>query len=439
MNYCQHLKKMRAYVPMTKNAFILNFFKLYNILWKLGLPFLKKNRRMKSGFQERIGYLHHAQADIWFQAASAGEAYLAVSILKNLSPKTNLKILVTTTTSQGMTILKTRLTPESIHKSIDLRLDWFPFDIPDIIEKTIKAINPKVMVLLETEIWPALLYYLKQNKTRIFIINARLSQNSHARYLKTKFLWKHLSPDTILATSRLDVQRYEQVFEGARVSFMPNIKFESVDMDTTDNSTLEKIKKILPENLPLTILASIRKKEEKEIIQIVNYILKNFPDQVVAIFPRHMHRIDAWEKALTAHKLKFQMRSKINLPLKTAGIILWDTFGELKTAYGLASVVFVGGSLKPLGGQNFIEPAIQGAVTVTGPCYDDFAWVTDAVFKKEIVIKKNHWDAVARTITQYLENPANRPVRRRLALEYLRSNQGGTRQACHEILKGFDL
>ncbi len=425
---------------MIKNAFILNFFKLYNMLWRLSLPFLKKNKRMRPGFENRIDSFHHTKADIWIQAASAGEAYLAANILKRLSPKTYLKILVTTTTSQGLDILRTRLTEKMIHKSIDLKIEWFPFDMPDTIKKTIKMINPRVMVLLETEIWPALLYFLKLNKTQIFIINARLSKNSYTHYLKTKFLWKHLSPDTILATSDQDAQRYEQVFEGAMVNTMPNIKFEAIDTaDEDDVNTLKQIKKILPQTVPLTILASVRKQEEKEMVHILKNILKMVPNQIVAIFPRHMHRVRAWEKRLTSQNLNFHLRSKINSCVKNPCIILWDTFGELKTAYGLASVVFVGGSLKPLGGQNFIEPAIQGAVVVTGPYYDDFAWATNDIFKKGIVIKKNHWKAVARTITQALEKPGSRSDRKGLALEYLQSNQGGTQQACHEILKAFDV
>ena len=424
---------------MIKNAFILNFFRLYNMLWKPALPFLKKNRRLRSGFQKRIDSSFHTKADIWIQAASAGEAYLAANILKTLSPKTNLKILITTTTSQGLYILQTRLTKKAISQLIDLKIELFPFDMPDIMKIAVKTINPSVMVLLETEIWPGLLYYLKLNKTRILIINARLSKNSYTHYLKTKFLWKHLSPDTILATSEKDAQRYKKLFKGAMVEIMPNIKFESIDTDAVDVNTLKQIKKILPQTLPLTILASIRKQEEKDMIHLLKIILKMVPNQVVAIFPRHIHRIKAWEKRLTSHNLNFHLRSKIKPCLKAPGIILWDTFGELKTAYSLAEVVFVGGSLKPLGGQNFIEPAIQGAVIVTGPYYADFAWVKDEIFKKRIVIQKNNWKTIAQTIIETLEKPGKRSLRKEMALEYLQSNQGGTLQACHEILKVFDL
>jgi len=420
---------------MTKNAFILNFFKLYNMLWKMSLPFLKKNNRLTSEFQKRITSFHHTKADIWIQAASAGEAYLAVTLLKTLQPETKTKILVTATTSQGIDILKTRLTETHLSKLIHLKIEWFPFDMPTTIKEAVKIINPHIMVLLETEIWPALLYYLKKNQTKVFIINARLSQKSFTRYLKTKFLWKHLAPDFILATSQQDAQRYQQIFEKTTITTMPNIKFESIETDIPDSNTLEHLTRILPQTLPLTLLASVRKQEEKETLLILKKILTAFPEQVVAIFPRHMHRINAWKKYLTTQKLTVYLRSEITSPLTQPGIILWDVFGELKTAYGFASVVFVGGSLKPVGGQNFIEPAIEGAVTVTGSYYDDFAWVTDDIFKKGIIIKKQNWETVAQTILKSLKNPVNRSSHKQLAREYIASHQGGAAQACNEILK----
>lgn len=422
---------------MTKNTFILNFFKFYNIVWKLSLPFLKTAKRLKHGFEKRRSALHHSKADIWIQAASAGEAYLAVNIIQTLDPKTNIKILVTSTTSQGINILETRLAKKTFNHFIELKIEWFPFDMPDTIEKAVKTINPAIMVLLETEIWPALLYYLKKNKNKIFIINARLSRKSFNHYMKTRFLWKHLSPDIILAISNLDAKRYQCLFDNTIIKTMPNIKFESMGADKPDSQALEQIKTNLPHALPLTILASVRKQEEKETILLIKEILKMFPRQIVAIFPRHMHRVSPWKKLLNSHNLNFHLRSKIFIPLTNPGIILWDTFGELKTAYSLASIVFVGGSLKPLGGQNFIEPAMKGVVTVTGPYYDDFAWAGYDIFNKKIVIKKNSWRAVAKTIQKTLENPANKTDQILVTQNYIKSNQGGTLQACNEILKSL--
>ncbi len=434
---------------MTKSAFIPVFLKFYNMLWTLALPFLERNQRLKPGFSKRISCSHLEHADIWIQAASAGEAYLAVSIIQNLSFKTKTSVLVTTTTVQGIEILETGLTREKTPPCIDLRIDWFFFDQPDIMKEAVKTICPQVMVLLETEIWPALIHHLKRKKTKILILNARLSKKSHGHYLATKFLWKHLSPDIVLAVSDPDARRYEQIFETALVKTMPNIKFESMnivsrdmdslDGDLQDKDTAERIKRLLPPALPLTILASVRQEEEKEVLNIITHILNEFPNQLVAIFPRHVHRIRFWEKRLTQSRLKFQLRSKIGDSPAGPGIILWNRFGELKTACGLASIVFVGGSLKPLGGQNFIEPAVQGAVTITGPYYDDFAWAGETIFTRQIVLKKNNWQSVSQTILKTLELPGNKSERKARVHAYLQSNRGGTQQACDEILKAFDV
>lgn len=429
--------KHETIYSMIKKIFILNFFKFYNMLWNLCLPFLQKNHRLNSSFQKQKTSFYYSKADIWIQAASAGEAYLAVNIVKTLNPKKKTKVLITSTTSQGIDILKTKLTGQKRSKFIDITIKWFPFDKPDFIKKTVKRIDPCIMVLLETELWPALLFFLNQNKTKTLIINARLSKKSFIFYLKTKFLWKHLAPDKILATSKQDAKRFQQLFEKATVKIMPNIKFESMRTIAHDTGSLKQIQQILPQALPLTIFASVRKQEEKAVVHILDYILQKFPNQIVAVFPRHMHRIKSWKKHLASHK-NFYLKSQIDSALTDPGIILWDVFGELSTAYCFAEVVFVGGSLKPFGGQNFIEPAIQGAVTVTGPCYDDFAWVGDELFQKKIVIRKNNWQSIARTIIYTLNNPAERADRKNLAARYLQSNQGGTKQACNEILKTFD-
>lgn len=409
------------------------------MLWRLCLPFLKKNKRLRPGFKQRVDTTHLSKADIWIQAASAGEAYLAVNIIKTFKFKTSTPILVTAITSQGIDILKKNLSKPDIDPNTDLSIQWFPFDMPVTMQKAIKKIDPKVMVLLETELWPALLYYLKTHRIKTIIVNARLSQNSFKNYMRTKFLWRHLAPDQILATSKQDRDRYAQLFETAVVQTMSNIKFEAFDNNDLDIAVKQKIKSILPDTLPLTILASVRKEEEEIIFKLSQTLLNTFPDQVVAIFPRHMHRINAWRKMLAKGQHHFECRSNLVSPFNGPGIILWDTFGELKTAYGLANVVFVGGSLKPLGGQNFIEPAMQGAITITGPYYDDFAWATEQIFSKKIVIKKQTPDGICDAILSGLKDPSHRSCRIKLCKDYVQSNMGGTQHACREIMgKVFD-
>lgn len=425
-----------------KTAFILNFFKLYNMLWRVCLPFLRKNRRLARGFEKRVSTSHLPWADIWIQAASAGEAYLAVSIIKHLRLDTPTRVLATSMTSQGLDILKQNLPQEVWPDNIDLVIDWFLFDCPPVMEQAVKTINPKIMILLETEIWPALLYFLKKNKTRILILNGRLSKKSFQAYMGTKVLWQQLAPDLILATSDQDKKRYARVFETALVDTMPNIKFELHDTTWEDKAGLKKIKKILPLDLPLTVLASIRRQEEQIAGSMISSLLDSYPNQIIAVFPRHMHRIQAWKKRLKKMSIPYRLRSDLSSmtaePANKPGIILWDTFGELKNIYAAAHSVFVGGSLKPLGGQNFIEPAMEGAFTVTGPYYDDFAWAGKQIFNENIVIKEKTAKAVTRSLLNALENPGSRSHRKQKTSAYLEASQGGTRQACKAVTDSLE-
>jgi len=418
-------------------AFIPNFFKLYNILWQAALPFLKKNKRLGPSFQRRVATDHLQKSDIWIQAASAGEAFLALSLLSYLEPKHPIKILITCTTSQGMEILQSGLDHKKIDPNIQCSLDWFPFDIPQTIQNAVNRVSPRVMILLETEIWPALLHYLKKKNAQIFIVNGRLSSRSGRHYRWTRFLWTQLSPDKILAISPLDAKKYGRVFDRARITTMPNIKFDLMEFGFDTPQGPPALENILPKNLPLSILASVRRQEEKQALEILDELLARTPSQIVAIFPRHMHRMDAWKKKLGKKKISFLLRSELTAPVTTPGIILWDAFGELREIYGIARTVFVGGSLCPLGGQNFIEPAVFGTPTVTGPYLDDFAWAGKELFNQNLVTICKDSQTVARTMIGHLETPTERSRQKQKTQNYIQKNQGGTKMACQIILKAL--
>lgn len=422
---------------MTKCAFIPNFLRFYNLLWNTALPFLKQNQRLSPSFSRRTRADHLKKADIWIQAASAGEAFLAVSIVQTLCFNQKSKILVTTTTDQGMEILKAKLSKENLHPSVDLSLDWFPFDIPSTVETAVRRVNPQVMVLLETEIWPALLHNLKATPT--LILNARLSNRSAKHYGWTRFLWKHLCPDRILAISGEDAKKYERVFQQTAVTTMKNIKFDILNNCSETSSPVKgtDMDHLLPNHLPLSILASVRRQEEPEIIQISKRLKEQFPNQIIAIFPRHMHRIQAMGNQLKKQGIPFVLRSAIKTPLTGPALILWDTFGELRSAYGHASTVFVGGSLKPLGGQNFIEPTALGIPTTIGPHWDDFTWVGQDIFSQKIVTQCLDWQEVCTTMVSHLNHPIDKTQLKEKASAYIDQHTGGTQEACRAIIEAM--
>ncbi|MEA1967784.1 MAG: glycosyltransferase N-terminal domain-containing protein [Thermodesulfobacteriota bacterium] len=433
---------------MEKNRLIYYFFKFYSVLWLIALPFLKTNKRLKQGFVQRTSAKDLSKADIWIQAASAGESYLAVQLLKKLTPMKKTAVLITSTTSQGMEILEKGLFlgksigEGSIHHNIILKTAWFPFDYPKLMKEVVSKIDPEIMVLLETEIWPALLFFLKKKGANIFIINARLSKKSFKSYLKTSSLWKKVAPDKILAIDQTDAERFKKIFDKSEIKVMKNIKFDSLanSLKKSNKKKSEKepdrtdgLEKIIKKETPFSILASVRMEEEEEIEKILEKIMNEVPDQVVAIFPRHMERVAYWENKLGSTKFPWKLRSKITKPAESGSVILWDTFGELKDAYNLAATVFVGGSLKPLGGQNFMEPVVCGAATITGPFIESFEFAGKALFKKELAKKADNWESVAAFMIQNLKEPPDRQTLAKKGREYIKKNQGGTLAACKEI------
>jgi len=423
---------------MTESAFIPNFFKFYNMLWRASLPFLRRNKRLAPTFDRRVNP-SLSQADIWLQAASAGEAFLALSILSKMVPQTRVRVLVTTTTDQGAQVLRNGLGHMALSPKLQVMVDFFPFDFPAAVSQAVFQVNPRVMVLLETELWPAVLYALKQRKIPVLVLNARMSRTSSSRYKKTRWLWQCLAPDRILAISETDRKRYARVFSGTPTAVMNNIKFDVMESGASNNQGLDsQMAEIFPGPLPLSVLASFRRQEEKKILALVTTLKSRVSDQIIALFPRHMHRISALEKQLTAHSIPYVLRSSLSGPVTQPCVILWDKFGELRQAYAFARTVFVGGSLAPLGGQNFIEPSILGIPTVTGPHWQDFAWAGQKIFSLGVVSSVPDAQSAARAMAQALKTAPDLEKNRAAVKDYISSRTGGSAAACQAILHFLD-
>ncbi len=413
-------------------------FLLYNLAWKIAIPLLRYNNRLAFGFDQRMLKYNVPRADIWIQAASAGESYLASEVLKKLKSKYPVSILLTTNTSQGMEINeKTVRDIASIGGEISIYSAYFPFDSPSIMKSAVQKIDPKLMVLLETEIWPGHLSALKQHRCKIVVINGRLKQKSLDKYIIWPSFWKRYAPDRILAMSESDASRFKILFGNERVSIMPNIKFDRFQSESVINPTENPLRNILPENTPFLVLGSVRQEEEPFVEKIIYDLLSRQPDMIIGLFPRHMHRIKHWRKTLVKMPFSWGLKSETKDTVSPGTVILWDTFGELTQAYILAKAVFVGGSLAPLGGQNFLEPLMYGVVPVIGPSWENFAWVGREIIHQHLLQIGADWKEVSDILIQNLMSDPSRKRVSESALNYVKERRGGTEQACdliHEFL-----
>ncbi len=427
---------------MIKSTHIPNFLKFYNILWWIALPFLRRNKRLAPTFDKRLSASHLTPADIWIQAASAGESFLSLSILKQMSAESPIRVLLTATTDQGIEILKKGIAQDPPHPSIHATVTVFPFDMIHTVTAAVRAINPQIMVLLETELWPALLHALKKNNTHIQILNARMSAKSLRHYKLIRKMWRSLSPDKVLAISPEDAKRYGQIFPKTLISTMDNIKFDMItpwEKNGRNGHASAAIGKVIPRDLPLSIIASIRREEESDLIHLIQHLQKKFPEQTIAVFTRHMHRIPPVLKQMKNHGLSPVLRSELTEPLKGPGLILWDRFGELRAAYAHASTVFVGGSLRPLGGQNFLEPVVLGIPTTIGPHWKNFTWIGEQIFDIGVVTQCSNWKSIADTMVSHLKSLPDITQLSQKTADYIHTRRGGSKTAAQSILDSLLL
>lgn len=407
-------------------------FRLYGWAWRLAVPFLRRNERLADGMDERLLHVAPQAADLWIQAASAGEAKLADQIIAQITPSERLSILITTNTRQGRDILDAAAAKANQRPNLTVRCAFFPFDHPDLMHRAVRRVRPRLMVLLETEIWPGLLSALKQAGVKVMIINGRLTEKSAGRFQRLPKLCRALKPDRIMAISSIDAKRFADVFNALTVTTMPNIKFDLVRFAQQADLANSPLTPILADHRVI-VLGSVRQEEESDVYRLIGFLLDRHPDCVIALCPRHMERIGHWSDTLATAGKRWVLRSRVTGPIDPGSIIVWDTFGELNLAYSLCQCAFVGGSLAPLGGQNFMEPLAFGIRPVIGPHWDNFAWVGGDVIENGLVSQAADWREVGACLSARLEEPDDKDRNRSLAWTYIESRQGGTQMACREI------
>ena len=359
---------------------------------------------------------------------------MALEILKRLRTARPIKIQLTSNTRQGVDILNQALPDLNRHRQqMQVAVRYFPFDQPSMMAKAVAGIRPRLTVLLETEIWPGLLRALKANQCKTVIVNGRINARSLNRYHLWPSIWQTLRPDKVLAISAADAERFSRLFGADGVETMPNIKFDRLAPSTSGDDDQNKIASLLPAEVPFVVFASVRQEEESQIGRMLDEIARHHPRALAGIFPRHIHRIDYWQDALKRLGRPWVLRSAISNPVPAGTVIVWDTFGELMPAYRRAQAAFIGGSLAPLGGQNFLEAIVSGLVPVSGPSWENFAWVGREITEAGLLRVVNDWRQAAEQIIQDLETSHPRADVLEKAQRFFEPRRGGTDQACRTI------
>ncbi|EFI35618.1 Three-deoxy-D-manno-octulosonic-acid transferase domain protein [Desulfonatronospira thiodismutans ASO3-1] len=393
---------------------------LYSLLWVIALPILLIVRRETPIDSGRLGFgMPRGPFRVWIQAASVGEARLAAALVRELNRKGIRNILVTTNTRQGMDFLDSEIKE-------DAQKAYFPFDNMCIMAMALCRARPEKLVLLETEIWPSLLNACRRKNVPVVLGNGRLSLKSFCRYYPLRRFLASIGPDRIAAVSERDRERFSSLFPSAQTSVMSNIKFDLLVDKEPMAYVQNPLSSFFKPKHALIALGSVRREEEPQIARVIQKLYSARPKTTIALFPRHMTRIRPWQKILDSEGVPYTLRSSLESGTAPAGVILWDSFGELEAAYAMARSVFVGGSLMPCGGQNFLEALGQGVVPCVGPFWDNFTWVGREIVHAGLLIQVRDKNELSSKLQQP-QSMSREQVEKKFK-EYLQSRRGGTQE-----------
>jgi 3-deoxy-D-manno-octulosonic-acid transferase len=372
----------------------------------LGLPYwllaMATNGKYREGLSERLGWVPDrlregdARKTIWVHAVSVGEVLAASRLVNELSAcAPQYRVLLSTTTRTGQRLARERTGAT--------RAFYFPLDFPWIVRRYLRVLDPVLLVLVETELWPNLLTACRQAAIPVAVVNGRISDRSLSRYLRFRRVWtKILSGISIvLAQSQEDVKRMKAIGAPAgRVSFAGNLKF---DVRSAEPAPITRtLREKLPSGIRVLVCGSTLEGEEEILLDAFQQLLKTIPDCVMILAPRHPERFGRVAQLLKNRNQQCVRRSnwmKRPAKIKPGTVVLLDSIGELASVYALASVAFVGGSLVPAGGHNPLEPAQFAVPVVMGNHYANFRAIIDTLLQAEALKL-----ATTETLVPMLEN-----------------------------------
>lgn len=385
---------------------------LYRSLTEIGGPLIRHylDRRRAQGREdplrqgERLGIPSLARPDgrlIWFHAASIGEANSILVLVQGLlGHDPDAHVLVTTGTVTSAQVMARRLPARAFHQ-------YFPVDRPAYVRRFLDHWHPDLVIWTESEIWPNMLWEVRERRLPAALVNARMSQPSFRRWLRVPgFIGPLLSAFRVcLAQTEEDADRLIRL-GASSVEALGNLKF-AADPPAADPSALGAMEKVC-NGRPMWFFASSHPGEDEIAAAVHQALVARVPDLLTLVAPRHPHRGDAIVGMLRGRGLTVARRSVGEMPEEDVSVYVADTVGEMGIFFRLAPVVCVGGSLVPHGGQNPIEPAQLGCAVLYGPHMENFSAVVAELEAAGAALPVADGPALAGAAGHLLTDPAAR-------------------------------
>lgn len=432
---------------------------LYSLLLALGVAALLprflfdalRHGKYAAGLTERAGSLSKLDAQdrpvLWLHCVSVGETQAARPLVRALLESHPSHLLVVSTT----TLTGQRVARDAFGRTAAL-IFYFPFDWAWSVRRALRAVNPSAVLIMETELWPRFLSECRVRGVPVALVNGRISKKSFGRYRRIRFFIKRAVRDLSMAVmqTEADAARIREMgLAPERVRVSGNVKFDAEPDDTASALAGELRERFdFDGDRPLIVAASTHAPEERILMEAYEHLLAaKLPRRPrLLIAPRHPERFGEVAALVEASGLSWARRSSPpSRADRSCNVILLDTIGELRAAYELAELVFVGGSIAPTGGHNVLEPAAAAKCVVTGSHVFNFTSVVRTLLERDAIVQLPPLEesGAAQALAQLLQELLWDDDRRRrvganarLALEENRGATARTVEMLSPMLKG---
>ncbi len=397
--------------------------------------------RFRRELIQQIGFLPtlSLKKPIWVHAASVGEVFCTIPLLKRIKKVfPECPIVLTTMTRTGNQAAKTYI-PEA-----DAVL-FFPVDHPFTLRRAIARIQPSLLLIAETELWPNLLRSCGKKGIPIVVFNGRISEKSFRGYLFFKFFFKECLKHVSLFLMQTEEDRIRIIEIGAasdKTRVVGNLKFDQTISSPTQEAVSEMARDLGLKGKEIILIAgSTHSGEEEMLLGLFKNLRKTDHRVVLLLAPRHLERLEEVEKILRKESLSWIRRTSCPMgqdrsneePKDLPEVVLLDTMGELMSLYSLGTLIFVGGSLVPVGGHNPLEPLFFKKCVLFGPYMFHFSEISRSLIKAGGAIQVGGREDLFSHLKRLLSDEGARKEVGEKGYQFLQKHRGATERMFEEI------
>ncbi|AKA38672.1 lipid IV(A) 3-deoxy-D-manno-octulosonic acid transferase [Yersinia ruckeri] len=411
--------------------------RLYQVLLYLIQPLIwlrlllrsRKAPAYRKRWGERYGFCAGkvVAGGIMLHSVSVGETLAAIPLVRALRHRyPSLPITVTTMTPTGSERVQSAFGKDVHHV-------YLPYDLPGSVNRFLNQVNPKLVIIMETELWPNLINALHHRKIPLVIANARLSARSATGYKKIGgFIRNILRRITLIAAqNQEDGERFIELgLKRSQLTITGSLKF---DISVTPELAARAItlRRQWAAHRPVWIATSTHDGEEAILLEAHRQLLLQYPTLLLILVPRHPERFPKAIELTQKAGFSYTLRSASEIPSSTTQVVIGDTMGELMLLYGIADMAFVGGSLVERGGHNPLEAAAHAIPVMMGPHTFNFKDICAKLEQAEGLITVTDVASLVKEICILLTDEDCRLYYGRHAVEVLHENQGALQRLLH--------